>query len=90
VALVAEVKLRAASRADRATLQAFAVEVDRAKVFAVTAILPSDLKGGFAQTFKIDFAKQVAAILTLNRALARCEEASFMLGTKYSHFRSSL
>ena len=90
MALVAKVKLRTAPGADRATLQALPVKVDRTKVFAVAAVLPSDLNGGFAQTFEIKFAKQVDAILSFDRALARREEASFVLGTKYSHLRSSL
>jgi hypothetical protein len=63
------------------------VEIDRAKVFAVTAVLPSDLNGMFALTLEIKFAKEVAAVFTLDRALARREEASFVLMTKYSHFR---
>ena len=90
MALVAEVELRAASRTDRATGQAIVVEVNRTKVFAVTAVLPSDLNGMLPLTFEIKLAQQVAAIFALDRALARGEEASFVLRTKYSHFSSSL
>lgn len=86
MALVAQVKLRSPSRADRAAGEAFLVEIDRAKVFAVTTVLPSDLDGVLAQTLEIKFAQEVAAIFTLDRALARREEASFVLTTKYSHF----
>src|SRR6185503_13357229 len=39
---------------------------------------------------EVDFAEQVAAILTLDGTLARSEESSFVFGAKYSHFRSSL
>src|SRR5687768_6328292 len=90
VTLVAEVKLRAASGADGATGQAIFVEVNRTKVFAVTAVLPSNLNGMFTLTFEIKFAEEVASIFTLDWALARGEETSLVLRTKYSHFRSSL
>jgi hypothetical protein len=66
------------------------VEIHRAEVFAVTAVLPPNLNGTFALAFEIKFAQEVAAILTLDWALPRSEEASFVLGTEYSHFRSSL
>ena len=88
MALVAEVTLRAPARADGASCETILVEVNRTKVFAVTAVLPSNLNGMFTQTFEIKFAEEVASVFTLDRALARCEEASFVLMTKYSHFRS--
>jgi hypothetical protein len=90
MALVAEVTLRAAARANGASCEAILVEVNRTKVFAVTAVLPSNLNGMFTQTFEIEFAKEVASILTFDRALPRREEASFVLRTKYSHLSSSL
>ena len=71
MAVLAEVKLRAASRAHSATLQTIAVEVNRTKVFAVTAVLPSNLNGMLPLTFEIKFAQQVAAIFALDLALAR-------------------
>jgi len=90
IALVAEVKLRAAARADGTAGQAILVEINRTEVFAVAAVLPSNLNGLFSLAFEIKFAKQVAAVFTLDWALTRGEEASFVLGTEYSHFRSSL
>ena len=59
-------------------------------MFAVAAVLPLELDGSVGLTLEVDLAEQVAAILTLDRTLARSEESSFVFGAKYSHFRSSL
>jgi hypothetical protein len=90
IAPVAEVKERASARADGAALQAVLVEIDGAEVFAVTAVLPLQFNRRRRLTFEIDGAEQVAAILTLDGTLSRSEKSSFVLGTEYSHFRSSL
>ena len=90
VAAVAQVKERASACADGAALQAVLVEIDGAKMFAVTAVLPLQFNRGRGLAFEIDGAKQVAAILTLDRTLSRSEKSSFVLRTEYSHFRSSL
>ena len=66
------------------------VEVNRTKVFAVTAVLPSNLNGMLTLAFEIKFTEEVTSILTLDWALARGKEASFVFRTKYSHFRRSL
>jgi hypothetical protein len=59
-------------------------------VLAVAAVLPKGLLVNAAFAFEVECAEDVAAILTLDRALARSEESSFVLGTEYSHFRCSL
>jgi hypothetical protein len=71
-------------------LQAVLVEIYRAEVFAIAAVLPLELDRGFSLTLEVDLAEQVAAILTLDGTLARSEKSSFVFGAKYSHFRSSL
>jgi hypothetical protein len=90
VTTVAQVKERASAGADGAALQAVLIEIDGAKVFAVTAVLPLQFGRGRSLAFEIDGAEQVAAILTLDGTLSRSEKSSFVLGTEYSHFRSSL
>jgi hypothetical protein len=71
-------------------LQAKLVEIYRAEVLTVAAILPPGLDRGESLAFKIDFAEQMTAILTLDRILSRSEESSFVFGAEYSHFRCSL
>jgi hypothetical protein len=58
-------------------------------VLAVAAVLPMKLESlSFAG--EIELAEHMPTVLTLDRALARGEEASLVFGTKYSHGRSSL
>ena len=90
VAAVAQVKERAFAGADGATLQAVLVKIDGAEVFAITAVLPLQFDWGCRLTLEIDLAEKVAAILTLYGTLPGREKSSFVLGTEYSHFRSSL
>ena len=90
VAAVAEVKERASACANGAALQAILVKIDRAEMFAVTAVLPLQFDGRRGLAFEIDCAEKVAAILTFDRTLSRSEKSSFVLGTEYSHVRSSL
>jgi hypothetical protein len=66
------------------------LEIDRAEVLAVTAIQPTDLSGNPAFTLEVELAEQMTSILTLDGILARGEESSFVFGTEYSHFASSL
>ena len=66
------------------------VKIDRTEVLAIATILPSNRNGVFGKTFEIQLTEQVAAVFTLDGTLTRGEESSFVLGTKYSHFRSSL
>jgi hypothetical protein len=65
-------------------------EVDGSEVLAVAAVLPQDVRRATSFALEVDFAEEVAAILTLDRALARSEETSLVFGTEYSHFRCSL
>jgi hypothetical protein len=65
-------------------------EVHRAEVLAVAAVLPNGLGGDAAFAFKVDRAQDVTTIFTLDWALPRSEETSFVFWTKYSHFRGSL
>jgi hypothetical protein len=90
VAPIAQIKERAASRASGASFQPVLVEIDGAEVLAVAAILPADLGGKLALTFKIECAEQVTTVFTLDWALTRSEEASLVFRAKYSHFRCSL
>jgi hypothetical protein len=71
-------------------LQAVLIEVDGAEVFAIAAVLPLELDRSVGLPFEVDLAQQMAAILTLDRALARSEKSSLVFRAKYSHFRSSL
>jgi hypothetical protein len=71
-------------------LQTVLVEVGGAEVFAIAAVLPLEFDRSVGLTFEVDLAEQMAAVLTLDRTLPRSEESSFVFGTKYSHFRSSL
>lgn len=93
VATIAQVKSRAASRAYRTTFQTIVVEVDYAKVLAVTAVLPLKRKGrvaGAVFSREVQFTNQMTSILTLDRTLSRCEEAALVLMAENSHFRCSL
>ena len=71
-------------------MQTVLVEINRAEVFTIAAVLPLEFDGSVGLTFEVDLAEQVAAILTLDGTLTRSEESSFVFGAKYSHFRSSL
>jgi hypothetical protein len=90
VATVAQVEERAFAGADGAALQTVLVKIDWAEVFAVTTVLPLQFDRRRGLTLEIDLAEKVAAILTLDGILSRGEKSSFVLGTEYSHFRSSL
>jgi hypothetical protein len=90
VATVAHVKERAFACADRAALQAELVKIDRAEMFAITAILPLQFDRRRSLTLEIDGAEQVTAILTLDGTLSRSEKSSFVFRTENSHVRSSL
>ena len=90
VTAIAKIKERAFACADGAALQAVLVKIDRAKVFAVTTVLPLRFGRGHRLAFEIDLAEKVTAILTLDWTLSRGEESSFVLGAEYSHVRSSL
>ena len=59
-------------------------------MLAITAVLPADLGGKPAFAFEIEAAKDMPPVFAFNRVLARREEASFVFGTEYSHFRGSL
>jgi len=90
VAAIAQVKKRAFARADRASLQVILLKMDRAKVFAVTAVLPEGFDRRPALAFEVDVAEEVAAVFTPDGTLPRSEKSSFVFGAKYSHFCSSL
>ena len=90
VATIAQVKERASARAYRAALQTVLIEIDRAEVFAVAAVLPLDFDWRLGLTFEVNLSEQVAAIFTLDGTLPRREKSSFVFGAEYSHFRSSL
>jgi hypothetical protein len=66
------------------------IEIDRAEVFAVTAILPLQINWCGSPAFKINLTKKMTAVFTLDGTLSRGEKSSFVLGTEYSHVRSSL
>ena len=66
------------------------IEVDGAEVFAIAAVLPLEFDRSVGLPFEVDLAQQMAAILTLDRALARSEKSSLVFRTEYSHSRSSL
>ena len=90
VAAIAQMKERAFSGAYRAALQSILVELHRAEVFAVAAVLPLEFDGRFGLALEVDLTQQMASILTLDGTLARSEEPSFVFRTEYSHFSSSL
>jgi hypothetical protein len=90
VATLAQIQKRTFARADRASLQTVLIEIYRAEVLAVAAVLPLDFDWRFSLTFEVNLTEQVAAIFTLDRTLPRSEESSFVFRTEYSHFRSSL
>src|SRR6476646_9334985 len=90
VATVAQIKERAAARANRTAFQPVLVKIDGAEVFAVAAILPTNLDGKSGLTFKIDCAENVTAVFTFDRVLGRSDETATVFGAKYSHFGGSL
>jgi hypothetical protein len=59
-------------------------------VLAVAAVLPKDLSRDAGFALEVECAEDMSSIFTLDGALARSEESSFVLGTEYSHFRCSL
>jgi len=61
-----------------------------AKMFAVAAVLPSQINWSFGRSVEVQLAQYVTFIFTLDGRLSWTEESSLMLGTKYSHFRYSL
>jgi hypothetical protein len=66
------------------------IEVDQGKMLTVAAVLPLQRERAVGLAREIQLAEDMAAILTLDRALARSEEASFVFGTENSHCRCSL
>ena len=90
VAPVAQVKERGFSGANWTALQSILLEINRAEMFAIAAVLPLDLDRRTALAFEIDLAEEVAAVFTLNGTLPRSEKSSFVFGAKYSHVGSSL
>jgi hypothetical protein len=71
-------------------LQPVLLEINRAKVFAVTTVLPLNFRRQLRLAFQVNLAEQVAAVFTLNWTLSRSEKSSFVFGAKYSHLLSSL
>jgi hypothetical protein len=59
-------------------------------MLAVAAVLPKDFGRNAAFTFEVERAQDVTTILTLDWALPRSEETSFVFWTENSHFRGSL
>ena len=90
VAVLAQIKERAFPGTDWTALQGILVKINRAEVFAITAVLPLDLDRRPALALEVDLAEEVAAVFTLNGTLPRGEKSSFVFGAEYSHFRSSL
>jgi hypothetical protein len=66
-------------------LQAFLTEPNRAEMLAITAILPLYRGWRSGVAFKIQFPQDMAAILTLDRALSRSKETLFVFWAEYSH-----
>ena len=89
-ATITDEYVRTTARANRASLQTVFVEIDQTEMFAVAAVLPANFNRTVAHSFKVKFTQEVPTILTFYGALARSEEASFVLGTEYSHICSSL
>jgi hypothetical protein len=87
---IAQVKERASPRAYGTSLQSVLIEIYRAEVLAVAAILPLDFDRGLGLTLEVNLTEDVAAIFTLDGTLPRSEESSLVFRTEYSHFRSSL
>ena len=90
MATIAQVKERASARAHRASFQTELIEIHRAEVLAIAAVLPLDLDWSFGLTFEVNLSEQVAAIFTLDGTLPGGEKSSFVFRAEYSHFRSSL
>src|SRR4030095_9000210 len=59
VATIAQAKERASARAHRASLQTVLIEIHRAEVLAVAAVLPLDLDRSFRLTFEVNLSEQV-------------------------------
>jgi hypothetical protein len=90
VTTVAQVNERAFACTNGTALEAILIKIDGAEVFAVTAVLPLQIDRRSGLALEIDLAEKVSAILTLDGILPGREESFFVLGTEYSHFRSSL
>jgi len=71
IASVAQIEERTSSRADRTTFQSFLIEIYRAKMLAVAAVLPLKLKRKFGFPLEIQYAQYVTSILTLDGILPR-------------------
>ena len=85
VAATTQVNERASTGANWTALQTLLIEPYRAKVLAITAILPPHLDWRSGLAFKIQFPQNMAAILTLDRALSRSKETLFVFWAEYSH-----
>ena len=90
VAPIAQIEHRTATRADRTPFQAILLNIYRAKMLAVAAVLPLKLSWILGLAVEIQLAQYVTLIFTLDRRLSRREESSFVLGAKNSHFPYSL
>jgi hypothetical protein len=90
IASVAQIEQRTSSRADGAPFQAILLDIYRAEMFAVTAVLPLKLNWSIGLAVEIQLPQYVTFIFTLDGRLPWSEKTSFVLGTKYSHFRYSL
>jgi hypothetical protein len=90
IASVAHIQHRTSSRANRTAFKAILIEIYRAKVLAVAAVLPLKLNWILGLAVEIQLAQYVTLIFTLDRRLSRSEESSFVLGAKNSHFPYSL
>jgi hypothetical protein len=90
VTAVAQIEQRTSTRTDWTAFQALMFEIYRAKVLAVAAVLPLNLNLSLGLAGEIQLAQYVTFVFTLDGRLPRSEESSFVLATKYSHFRYSL
>jgi hypothetical protein len=66
------------------------VEIYQAKVFAVAAVLPLELKAGCTPPREVQFAEDVTAVFAFDGTLSGCEKALLVFWTKYSHCGCSL
>jgi len=90
IAPIAQIEYRTSSRANRAAFQAILIEIYWAKMLAVTAVLPLKLNWSIGLAGEIQLPQYVTFVFTLDGRLPWSEKTSFVLGTKYSHFRYSL
>jgi len=90
MAPVAQIEQRTSTRADWTAFQAILLDIYRAKMLAVAAVLPLKLNRSFELAVEIQLAQYVTFIFTFDGRLPRSEESFFVLGTKYSHFRYSI